>query len=615
MKSLRESFKKSLHDLRNGILFGFAITVWCTFFALIALFYLFIAPEGCSAYRFWPTAISSATIFTIPLLWCAPRFRWTLWCVLALLTLFFESNLVYERNFSTLMPLNSVFQIKNMNGMVWESAIFTCCWTDLWLLCPGSALGILWLTVFRKRLKGKRYSRKSAIAGTAAGISIWVCAQICSTSAYEAQNPYPDPERGSGFVHDMHTKLRGKIMNRLHYLYYNGLDAYLVWSAGDFFPQISLDQKDRKLIADFIRAQTDMDAAHPIKVQRQDSVQRRVPNLLVIMVESFENWPLEYHINGKPALPLLDSLIKTPGTLYFPHLISQVSVGHSSDGHLIDLTGVLPLRESAAVTDFYDNDYPSIFKAFHEKYGGHTFEIISDEPSMWNQSETFRHYGFEKLYDYSDIDPAHQTRWITRDRFLTDFTAGFLKGTPTPFAGMAVTISLHTPYRATIAGYPEIDSADIDPQSIHYLKVCRMDETYICKMLDALKRRGILDQTVVVITGDHHAHSLFDGVRPPEIAGKEKFIPLIVLNTGFKTHTFPEPAGQIDIYPTLLDILGLEDYKWRGVGLSLLRHTPGGATLRTGETVGTVSADERERQNRAWDVSDLLIRSNYLSNI
>lgn len=538
-----------------------------------------------------------------------------MWCVLAAMTLFFESNLVYARNFSTIMPLNSVFQIKNMDGMVWESAIVTCNGNDLWLLAPITALGILWLTVFRKRLRDKRYSRKAAIVGTAAALSVWIAGQVVATLAYEAENPYPDPERGSGFVHDLRTKLRGKIMNRLDYLYYNGLDAYLVWSAGDFFPKISLDKKDRKLIADFIKAQTDMDEAHPIMVQRQDSVRHRVPNLLVIMVESFENWPLEYDIQGKPALPLLDSLIKAPGTLYFPHLVSQVSVGHSSDGHLIDLVGVLPLRESAAVTDFYDNDYPSIFKAFNEKYGGHTFEIISDEPTMWNQSETFRHYGFESLYDYDDIDPAHQTRWIDRDRFLADFAGGYLREIPIPFAGMVVTISLHTPYRASIAGYPEIDSADIDPQSIHYLKVCRMDETYICKMLDALKKRGILDQTVVVITGDHHAHSLFDGVRPPEVAGKEKFIPLIVLNTGFKTHTFPEPAGQIDIYPTLLDILGLEDYKWRGVGQSLLRHKPGGATLRTRETVGSVSTEERERQNRAWDVSDLLIRSNYLSSI
>lgn len=602
---------RSRHQSDSWHSYAFVLSVWISFAILTSMFYCMAAPPGTDVSRHWVTALSSATFFTMPLLWCPPRQRWTLWAALATLTLYIEVTLVYQRNFSTLMPLNSVFQLKNVDGMVWDSAFATCHMADLWLTAPAAMLAALWIRFFRPYMRGKALGHTFARRATIVGCAIWLAAQSWATLAYTSENPYTEAE--SGFVHDMTAKFRGKIMHRTDYLYHNGLDVYLAWSTGDFFPGIRLDKTDRRLIDSFMRRQHLMDKESGFMTTLPDSTDtgsRR--NLLIIMVESLENWPLEYKIGGKPCLPLLDSLTKSPGTLYFPHLVSQASVGHSSDGHLICLTGLLPLRELAAVTDFYDNEYPSLIKAFKEKYGGHAYEIISDDPTMWNQSDTYVRYGFDKLYDRDDIDPARKSGWTGRDRYLADFTAGFLSKAETPFAVMAVTLSLHTPYRSTISGYQEIDAADIDPQSKHYLKICRMDEAYICQILDTLKKRGIYEQTTVVITGDHNAHSLFDNVRPPEISGQEKFIPLIVLNSGHGTRTYPMPAGQIDIYPTLLDILGLHDYRWRGVGLSLLRHAPGGATRRDGDIYGNPARDERERQKTAWDVSDLMIRSNYL---
>ena len=615
LKNITHRAAEAIRYLYRHPIYLFAMAVWATFWLLIFLFYKMSAPEGIEVGRFWMTTISSATFFTIPLFWCPPRQRWSLWAVMSVLTIYMSFSLVYQRNFSTLMPLNSIFQIKNINLMVWESATATWLVSDLLMLLPLAILTALWFFIFRKKIKGKAFSVKSAKVLTLASLIIWLSMQCIAVASYTKTNPYSYADSGrQGVWHNTMTKFRGKIMSRTDYLYYNGLDMYLMWSLGDYFPRINLNATDERLITGFIERQREADLKNPILAERADSFPGK-RNLLIIMIESFETWPLEYKIDGKPCLPMLDSLINAPGTLYFPHLVTQVSAGHSSDGHLMDLTGLLPLRELAAVTDFYDNDYPSVIKAFKEKYGGTTFEIISDNPKMWNQSETFMHYGFDQLYDVVDIDPKHKSNWTYRDSYLGSYTASKLRETQTPFACMTVTLSLHTPYKSTIKGYEEIDRAGIHPESVHYLKVCRMDEQYIGWMINALKQRGIYDETTIVITGDHNAHSLFEKYRPAGVSGKENFIPLIVLNSGFKTKRFPAVAGQIDIYPTLLDILGLDDYKWRGVGRSLLRYEPGCATRRTMETYGTADDKEIMRQRTAWDVSDLLIRSNYLDNI
>lgn len=535
-----------------------------------------------------------------------------------LTTLFVLINLLYYRNFSIPLPLSSIFMLKNMDAMVFQAT-----WDSLDLfismsLLPLIALTSAWWLYFRKRIKGKSLSHRRAKTGIVFGMSLWFVAQLCSTTLYIKDNidnatmpGYSSPQ----LLTEIAEKYRGKVMTHTEYLYYNGLEFYLIWGMGDFSPAITLSHADIDKVTAFTTRQKELNASNPITFEKDSVAARKsIPNLLIIMIESFETWPLECKIDAHPCLQYMDSLIRLPGTLYFPHVVSQAASGRSSDGHLLCLTGLLPLRDSPAVMDFSGNDYPTIIKAYKEKYGGTATEIISDEPEMWNQGETYKRYGFDKLYSVKDMDPDKSSSWLTRDYYWGKFTTSRLKEQSTPFACMTVSLSLHTPYRSKIKGNEEIDTLNLPDQSKHYLKVCKRDEQYIKWMIDALHQRDIYHNTVIVITGDHVAHGLTEDGRAAFTRGKEKYLPLIVLNSGYKTGTYPYTAGQVDIYPTLLDIMELHDYRWRGLGLSMLRFRHSGATRSNMETVGTHTHEERERerQRTAWSISNLLIRSNHL---
>lgn len=602
--------------LHNPVVHLVAV-VWGVFAALFI-----IMNELCSTQivNIWPyimTVFSAATTFTLPLLWCRPRWRWTMWAAIGVVTIFVYVNIVYRHSFDSLMPLSSILDAGNLDGMVLSAAIDTFKWKDCLAFVPLIILIILWFSWLRSKVRNRALSYKSALFGSITMAVFWIAMQVGSTWVYSVKR---EANLGDKMWKNPETtilvqeKFKGKFSERINYLLNNGMDVYLIWSIRDFTPKIKLGEKDEKMVSEYISNQKALDANHPVSFERYGEKSGIEPNLLIIMVESLETWALEYKQDGKPVLSYIDSLINLPGTLYFPHLVSQVSSGHSSDGHLQVLSGILPLRESAAVTDFADNEYPSLIKAFKEKYGGNAIEIISDSPMMWNQGVTYKHYGFDELFHSGHIDPEKKTSWGNRDPYLSKFVCEKLKEISTPFAMMAVTLSLHTPYRDELRIYPELKTLPIDNQSIHYLQICRMDEVCIHNMITTLKNRGIYENTIIIITGDHSAHGLSDKVRPPETSGKEKFIPLLVLNTDFKTQTYEGVAGQIDIYPTLLDILGLENYGWRGLGLSLLRHNPSGATRRNFEIYGELTPEEAKRQNTAWKVSELIIRSDYISD-
>ncbi|MCM1006003.1 MAG: LTA synthase family protein [Prevotella sp.] len=594
-----------------------AATVWGVYVALFSMLNAQCAPADVNTLPYCITVFSAALVFTLPLIWCASRWRWTMWLAIFLTTTFVFVNIVYRRNFDSLMPMNSVLDAGNMDEMVFKAALATINWTDLTLLIPPASLVLLWHYVLRKRLKDKQFSNKASLIGSGLILLLWVCLQTGATFMYGYDRQVKLLEKSLGrpsFSFLIKDKFQGKFTKRIDYLLNNGFDIYLIWSMMDFSPKIKLNNEESALVTEFERRQHELDKQSPVNILRESKALRTKPNLLIIMVESLETWALEYKHNGKPVLEYIDSLKNLPGSLYFPNLVSQVSSGHSSDGHLLVLTGLLPFRESAAVTDFANNEYPSLIKAFKNKYGGRAIEIISDCPVMWNQGITYKHYGFDTQYDVSDIDPNNKTDWTNRDPYLFRFVCNQLDTISSPFAMMAVTLSLHTPYKSKLSFHSELQNLPINGESIHYLQVCKLDEDGLRDVVNTLKNRGLYDNAYIIITGDHSAHGLADNVRPPESAGQEKFIPLLVLNTDFKTQTIDKVAGQIDIYPTLLDILGLEEYSWRGLGLSLLRHSPGGATRRDFEIYGYPSRQEAARQNTAWKVSELIIRSLWLSN-
>ena len=105
-----------------------------------------------------------------------------------------------------------------------------------------------------------------------------------------------------------------------------------------------------------------------------------------------------------------------------------------------------------------------------------------------------------------------------------------------------------------------------------------------------LKSVDLYDKSVIIITADHHQHYVGFG---SEISSN---LPLYIIGGNIDNKTsWHGLCQQIDVYPTILDILGLHP-TWCGLGYSLL----------SPEYKNSI-------ENYKWDVSEWIIQGDYFS--
>ena len=313
-------------------------------------------------------------------------------------------------------------------------------------------------------------------------------------------------------------------------------------------------------------------------------------NLLIILVESLETWPLYY-----PGItPNMNRLASGPHTLYADKIKSQVRHGVSGDGHLITNTGVLPLHTGVACILYASNVYPNIAHLYPRS------AAINPSNGTWNISQTMPAYGYRKLLSAQSVAVE-----LWSDREVCDQTARWMLASDSLSCALAMTISSHSPF-TRIRGHVPAITPDTPDEMRRYLTCVHFADSCIGLLLDSLEAHGRLENTTVVITGDHaifheseRQHFLeYAQAHDLPITASDLYIPLIIYSPHAKEHLHvTEPCYQMDIYPTILSVIGCEQYEWKGFGVNL--YDPDARTHRP------ISEED------AYRLSDKIISNNW----
>lgn len=346
-------------------------------------------------------------------------------------------------------------------------------------------------------------------------------------------------------------------------------------------------------------------------------------NLLVIQVESLERFVVGQKIDGQELTPNISRLMKN--SIYFSNVYEQVHEGNTIDAEFIANTSLYPLKQGSTSFLYPYNNYSNSLPKIMKKNGYFTSDIQPDEGSFWNWMVLMKSLGFEKCMDNSSFHEDETFGMGMSDEVFLRQLEPIIVKQKQPFYTFMITMSNHTPYNLPYEHRELKLPAGLDNTYLGgYFQSVRYTDKYLGIFLDNLQKDGILDNTVVVLYGDHEGiHKYFpDKLKDINLQGdwwqdNHKGTPLIIYQPGLKGEEIKTAGGEIDLLPTICYMMGIDDKEYvnTAMGRNLLNTDKSFAVLHGGEYIGSTSDPKQvQHDKQGTDIADMIIRSDYFRN-
>jgi lipoteichoic acid synthase len=319
---------------------------------------------------------------------------------------------------------------------------------------------------------------------------------------------------------------------------------------------------------------------------------QRGRNVVVVQLESVQAFAVGMRVNGAPVTPSLDRLARE--SLTFTRAFAQVGQGTTSDAELLAGCSLYPLETGAVFTDRHDVDFRCLPEVLREG-GYHTAALHANWPNFWNRDRMYPAMGFDRFFSIRDFDRTPAIGLGLSDARFVEQAAERLASLPEPFYALLVTLSNHAPFvdpnlPRTLPLGPLAGTYVGD-----YLDSVRFTDGALGALVDGLRASGVLDRSVLVVYGDHHGVSrTASGTALLELPADrgdvwllhEARVPLLVrLPGGRAASERTDPAGQLDVAPTIVDLLGVPAGRGFFHGRSLVSGPPRPVVLADGSAV------------------------------
>lgn len=461
------------------------------------------------------------------------------------------SQLWYYRTYDDLMPFSSFLLFDNISPLLLNSIKASMKLTDILFILPPFFLFILYWYLFVDTIKKTPVNSKKRVIYT---ISILLFAILI-----HLMNAYV-------FYSKMQNRttchLGIRYVNTVNYISYFDFNGFVPFCIHSFINTIlekrSLNIKEKEEIESFL-------SKYMLKYTDNQYAVKEKQNLIVIIVESLNSWLINFKLDSIEVTPHLNQLCQENNSILALHIQPQVKSGRSSDAHFMYNTGLLPINNGAVAVRFGEAEYPSLAKALK---GYKSLSMVCDDAKYWNQETAFKSYGFTQLYDSRSM---MNTSGNINDHILLEKAANQIKHVDFPFYAQLVTISMHYPYNTL-----EIPSTNISKSKLYtkdirnFLEKAHFCDNAIGKFIQELKETGIYEKSLIAIISDHNEIDKNQIENRKETLPEDKEIAMIILN-GSQKLNYTSKMEQIDIYPTLLDLMGANNYPWKGLGHSIFR--------------------------------------------
>lgn len=328
-----------------------------------------------------------------------------------------------------------------------------------------------------------------------------------------------------------------------------------------------------------------------IKVKNEYTGIDKNKNLVIIQLEAFQDFVINAQIEGQEITPNLNKLIKE--SIYCNNLYFQANYGNTSDAEFIANTSLYPSKTGAVYYEYPSNYYESAARVLNEQ-DYYTAALHGYKADFWNRTEMYRGLGFQRYYSENDFNYQKKIGFGISDEEFFKQSIDYLinDSNGKPFYGFLVSLSSHHPYY--YFGDSQLYVGEYEGTMLgNFFKAANYADYALGQLFDYMKQKGIYDNTLIAIYGDHaalftdEADNLckyldieYDSIDWSKI----QKVPFIVhspqINQGIE---IDKPAGQIDMLPTIANLMDIDiPYMY---GRDLLNDEYGYAILPRGNVI------------------------------
>ncbi len=298
-------------------------------------------------------------------------------------------------------------------------------------------------------------------------------------------------------------------------------------------------------------------------------------NVILLQVESLDNAILFRSHNGVEVTPHLNNLARE--NIYYERYFAQHNTG-TVDADYALITSNYAGSHYTAFT-FCDMSRFTSLPRVLKKHGYFTSAMHANRATFYNRLAAFKTLGFDVFYSQKDYPPPQKGEWALDDfTFLKDSAKRIIEQKQ-PFFTYLITITSHTPFDFPTREKSPPAFDDIQPTiGRDYIRSIHFVDSAIGNFLEILRKANTLNNTIVVIVGDHtsklHHPPIYSALNyitesVSAISEYPEHIPLIIIYPEKNSARVSKYCYPGDVPPTIMDLLGFHNDPTPWMGHSL----------------------------------------------
>lgn len=479
-------------------------------------------------------------------------------------TLLLYLNIIFYREFTDFITVKSVLGFSKVSqGLSGSSFSLMKPHDVLYWLDIATFIGILvWLTIKKIPIKSQPVSKPMAIAVTCLSGLIF----SGNLALSEANRP----------------QLLQRTFDRSYIVKYLGIDAYTIY---DGIKTGMTSSVRAHASSNGIDEVLDYTKKHYAEPNPETFGIAKGKNVIVLHLESFQQFLINMEVDGQEVTPFLNSIFQNQATISFDNFFHEVGQGKTSDAENMLETGTFGLPQGSLFTELgSDNVFQAAPAILGQKQGYTSAVFHGNVASFWNRDHVYKNLGYDNFFDRSYFDESDETLgYGILDKDLFSESAQYLEHLQQPFYTKFLSVTNHTPYYTDDKNFdfPSLNTGNSTVDN--YVRTAHYLDQSLEQFFTYLKKSAIYQNSIFVIYGDHFGISNTDNKDLASALGKDpdtwnefdnaqmQRVPLMIHMPGYtKGSVNHEYGGEIDVLPTLLHLLGIDDKDYLHFGTDLL---------------------------------------------